>query len=154
MRMHSPIHNLSSSTLRGALCGIVENAYHAAAVDEHRQDYDVCLWNPQSKPGQTMEQRWFVGAHCDLPLRWMQDKASALGLGLTQVAVGSENYRGAFIDSYLGFLKGLYAKKIPRHYRFIGATQFGNEVMDQSVQQRRKTDLSYEPQNNGLPNLT
>ena len=32
------------------LSGIVENAYHAAAVDEHRQDYDVCLWNPQSKP--------------------------------------------------------------------------------------------------------
>ena len=48
------------------LSGIVENAYHAAAVDEHRQDYDVCLWNPQSKPGQTMEQRWFIGAHCDV----------------------------------------------------------------------------------------
>jgi len=47
------------------LSGIVENAYHAAAADEHRQDYDVCLWNPQSKPGQTMEQRWFIGAHCD-----------------------------------------------------------------------------------------
>ena len=148
------------------LSGIVENAYHAAAVDEHRQDYDVCLWNPQSKPGQTMEQRWFVGAHCDvgggysdrrlsdLPLRWMQDKASALGLGLTPVAVGSENYQGPFTDSYMEFLKGLYAKKNPRHYRSIGATQFGNEVVDQSVQQRRKTDLSYEPQNNGLPKLT
>ena len=148
------------------LSGIVENAYHAAAVDEHRQDYDVCLWNPQSKPGQTMEQRWFIGAHCDvgggysdrrlsdLPLRWMQDKASALGLGVTPLAVGAENYRGAFTDSYMEFLKGLYAKKSPRHYRFIGATQFGNEVVDRSVQQRRKTDLSYEPQNNGLPKLT
>ena len=148
------------------LSGIVENACHAAAVDEHRQDYDVCLWNPQSKPGQTMEQRWFVGAHCDvgggysnrrlsdLPLRWMQEKASALGLGLTPVAVSSENYQGPFTDSYMEFLKGLYAKKNPRHYRSIGATQFGNEVVDQSVQQRRQTDLSYEPQNNGLPKLT
>ena len=148
------------------LSGIVENAYHAAAVDEHRQDYDVCLWNPQSKPGQTMEQRWFVGAHCDvgggysdrrvsdLPLRWMQDKASAFGLGLTPVPVSSENYQGPFTDSYMEFLKGLYAKKNPRHYRSIGATQFGNEVVDQSVQQRRKTDLGYEPQNNGLPKLT
>jgi Uncharacterized alpha/beta hydrolase domain (DUF2235) len=148
------------------LSGIVENAYHAAAVDEHRQDYEVCLWNPQSKPGQTMEQRWFVGADCDvgggysdrrlsdLPLRWMQDKASALGLGLTPMAVGSENYQGPFTDSYMEFLKGLYAKKNPRHYRSIGATQFGNEVVAQSVQQRRKTDLSYEPQNNGLPKLT
>jgi uncharacterized protein (DUF2235 family) len=25
------------------LSSIVENAYHAAAIDEHRQDYDVCL---------------------------------------------------------------------------------------------------------------
>jgi hypothetical protein len=47
----------------------------------------------------------------DLPLRWMQDKASALGLGLDPAALGSENYRGPFTDSYLGFLKGVYAKK-------------------------------------------
>ena len=84
----------------------------------------------------------------------MQDKASALGLGLSPLAVSAENYRGAFTDSYMEFLKGLYAKKNPRHYRSIGATQFGNEVVDRSVQQRRKTDLSYEPQNNGLPKLT
>jgi Uncharacterized alpha/beta hydrolase domain (DUF2235) len=144
----------------------VENAYHAAAIDEHRQDYDVCLWNPKSKPSQRMEQRWFVGAHSDVgggyadrrlsdvPLRWMQDKASALGLGLAPVAVGSENYQGPFTDSYLQFLKGLYAKKRPRHYRSVGKSQFGNEVVDDSVQQKRKADRSYEPQNNGLPKLT
>ena len=149
------------------LSGIVKNAYHAVAVDEHRQDYDVCLWNPKStKPGQTVEQRWFMGAHCDvgggyadrrlsdLPLRWMQDKANALGLGLTPVAVSAENYRGPCTDSYMEFLKGLYAKKNPRHYRSIGMTQFGHEVMDDSVQQRRKVDRSYEPQNNGLPKLS
>lgn len=148
------------------LSGIVDNAYHAVAIDEHRGDYDVCLWNPKSKPGQTMEQRWYIGAHCDVgggyadrrlsdvPLRWIQDKASALGLGVTPVAVGPENYRGVFTDSYIEFLKGLYAKKNARHYRSIGKTQFGNETVDPSVQQRRKTDPSYEPQNNGLPTLT
>ena len=52
------------------------------------------------------------------------------------------------------FLKGLYAKINPRHNRVIGATRFGNEAVDDSVQQRRKTDPSYEPQNNGLPKLT
>jgi uncharacterized protein (DUF2235 family) len=148
------------------LSGIVDNAYHAVAVDEHRQDYDVCLWNPKSKPGQAMEQRWYMGAHCDvgggytdrrlsdLPLRWIQDKASALGLGLTPVVIGAENYRGGFTDSYMEFLKGLYAKKNPRHYRSIGRTPFGNEAVDPSVQQRRKSDSTYEPQNNGLPKLT
>ena len=148
------------------LSNIVDNAYHAVAVDEHRRDYDVCLWNPKSKPDQTMEQRWFIGAHSDvgggyadrqlsdLPLRWMQDKASALGLGLTPVTLGSGNYRGAYTDSYMEFLKGLYAKKNPRHYRAVGATRFGNEVVDPSVQGRRKGDASYKPQNNGLPKLS
>jgi hypothetical protein len=112
-----------------------------------------------------VEQRWFIGAHCDvgggypdrrlsdLTLRWIQDKASALGLGLTPVNVGPENYRGPFRDSYMEFLDGLYAKKNPRHYRIISATQFGNEVVDESVQRRRRDDRGYEPQNNGLPKL-
>jgi uncharacterized protein (DUF2235 family) len=30
------------------LSGIVENAYHAMAVDEHRQDYDVAAGPPES----------------------------------------------------------------------------------------------------------
>jgi hypothetical protein len=74
--------------------------------------------------------------------------------GLAPVAVGSENYQGPFTDSYLGFLKGLYAKKRARHYRSIGKSQFGSEVVDESVQQRRRADRSCEPQNNGLSKLT
>jgi len=147
------------------LSSIVENAFHAVAIDEHRQDYDVCLWSPDSAPQQQLEQRWFLGAHCDvgggypdrrladITLAWMQSKASALGLALTPVTVGAENYRGAFTDSYAKFLRGLYAKKNPRHYRAIAAAKFGKEVVDDSVQLRRKEDHNYEPQNNGLPVL-
>ncbi|HEU4343915.1 MAG TPA: DUF2235 domain-containing protein [Candidatus Binatia bacterium] len=148
------------------LSHIVENAHHAIAVDEHRIDYDVCLWEPSEKPQQAIEQRWFIGAHCDVgggypdrrlsdvSLRWMQDKAGALGLELCPVEVGETNYLGAFTDSYLEFLKGLYAKKNPRHYRSIGTTRFGNEIIDDSVQKRRTQDPTYEPQNDGLPKLT
>ncbi|MGE5217602.1 MAG: DUF2235 domain-containing protein [Chloroflexota bacterium] len=147
------------------LSGIVENAYHAIAVDEQRQDYDVCLWNPPSTPQQKLEQRWFIGAHCDvgggyddrrlsdMTLRWMQDKAGALGLALDRIQVGAQNYLGTHTDSYAQFLGGIYARKNPRHYRTIGATRFGNEVVDDSVQRRRKEDRDYEPQNNGLPKL-
>ena len=147
------------------LSNIVENAYQAMAVDEHRNDYDVCPWNPAAKPQQHLEQRWFIGAHCDvgggypdrrlsdLPLRWMQDKASALGLALDPVAIDGKSHLGASTDSYAKFLKGVYAKRNARHYRAIGATKFGNEVVDPSVQQRRKDDRDYEPQNNGLPKL-
>ena len=85
------------------LSNIVENAYQAMAVDEHRHDYDVCPWSPAEKLQQNLEQRWFIGAHCDvgggypdrrlsdLPLRWMQDKASALGLALDPVAIDGKS---------------------------------------------------------------
>lgn len=148
------------------LCDIVENAYHAVAIDEHRQEYDVCLWKPETAMAQKLEQRWFLGAHCDvgggyksrllsdMALRWMQDKASALGLGLDPVTVGAQNYLGEFTDSYARFLGGIYAKKNPRHYRAVLGTRFGNETIDESVARRRKEDRSYEPQNNGLPRLT
>lgn len=148
------------------LCDIVENAYHALATDEHRQEYDVCLWKPATAATQKLEQRWFLGAHCDvgggyrdrrlsdMALRWMQDKASALGLGLDVVTVGAQNYLGEFNDSYGQFLGGVYARKNPRHYRAVLGTKFGNETIDESVARRRKEDRDYEPQNNGMPKLT
>jgi uncharacterized protein (DUF2235 family) len=147
------------------LSTIVENASHAIAIDEHRADYDACLWTPEVKPEQSLQQRWFLGAHCDvgggyedrrlsdLTLRWMQDNAAAAGLALDLVTVGADNYRGAFTDSYAEFLQGVYAKKNPRYYRAIGATQFGNETVHESVQSRRREDRDYEPQNDGLPPL-
>ena len=104
------------------LSGIVENAYQAMAIDENRKDYDVCLWDPSEKSNQTIEQRWFIGAHCDvgggypdrrlsdIALRWMQDRASELGLTLTPRDVPENNHLGPFTDSYEGFLKGHYAK--------------------------------------------
>jgi uncharacterized protein (DUF2235 family) len=148
------------------LSAIVENAFQAIAVDEYRLDFDVCLWNPDRPvPGQILEQRWFMGAHCDIgggyadrrlsdmTLRWMQQKAANLGLALTPVDMGADNYKGEMTDSYADFIDGLYAKKHPRHYRSIGTTNFGNEVVDDSVQLRRKEDREYEPQNDGLPKL-
>ena len=77
-------------------------------------------------------------------------KASALGLALDPVQWARKNYLGDWTDSYAKFLDGLYAKRNPRHYRPIGATKFGNEIVDASVQQRRKEERDYEPQNNGL----
>lgn len=147
------------------LSKIVENAYHAVAIDEHRLDFQVCLWDPKTQPEQKMEQRWFIGAHCDIgggypdrrlsdiALGWMQDKASALGLGVKRVGVTANNYQGEPTDSYAQFLKGIYAKRNPRHFRKFGVTRFGNETLDETVQKRRKEDREYEPQNDGLPKL-
>lgn len=147
------------------LSKIVENAYHAVAIDEHRLDFQVCLWDPKTRPEQNLEQRWFIGAHCDvgggypdrrlsdMALGWMQDKATALGLGAKRINVAVDNYRGEFTDSYAQFLKGVYAKRNARHYRKLSTTKFGEEVLDDSVQRRRKEDREYEPQNDGLPKI-
>jgi uncharacterized protein (DUF2235 family) len=148
------------------LSDIVESAYHAVAIDEHRQDYMATVWNPATAPQQKLEQRWFIGAHCDvgggykdrrlsdLTLSWMQQKANASGLAIDAVQVGAKNYLGEFTDSYGKFLAGVYARKNPRHYRPMLACKFGNEVIDDSVKQRRQEDRNYEPQNNGLPKLS
>lgn len=74
------------------LSGIVEHAYHALAIDERRAPFEATRWAYTPKQGQTVEQRWFVGAHgdvgggntdsglSDIALSWMRDKAQAVGL--------------------------------------------------------------------------
>jgi uncharacterized protein (DUF2235 family) len=144
------------------LSRIVDNAYHAIAVDEHRKDYDVCLWTPSAAPQQTLEQRWFLGAHSnvgggyadrrlsDITLQWMRDKANALGLGLAAIHVAPTNYQAPIVDSYAEFMSGNYAKLNPRYFRSIGKTQFGNEVIDPTVKQRQRDVAEYQPSNPGL----
>jgi hypothetical protein len=83
----------------------------------------------------------------------MQDKAAVTGLAVDPFDVDADGYRGVLTDSYSEFLKGLYARKNPRHYRAIRGTKFGHEIVDPSVQKRRKEDREYEPQNDGLPPL-
>jgi uncharacterized protein (DUF2235 family) len=74
----------------------VQNAYHALAIDEKRAEFPASLWGPAA-PGQTLEQVYFCGVHCDvgggydddpstqsalsdITLSWMVSKAQAAGL--------------------------------------------------------------------------
>jgi len=146
------------------LSSIVEHAYHAIAIDEHRRDYDVAMWQPKEKPQQVMEQRWFMGAHCDvgggyedrrlsdITLKWMQDKARACGLAFDPALIpaAADNYLGPMTDSYARFLRGLYSRRNPRFYRAIGQNPFGQEVVDESVTRRLQNDTQYRPKNTGI----
>jgi uncharacterized protein (DUF2235 family) len=72
----------------------VLNAYQALAIDERRQEFPPTLWTPPNPPvhGQTLQQVWFSGVHCDvgggypetdlsdITLSWMLGKAVGLGL--------------------------------------------------------------------------
>ena len=71
----------------------VRAAYHAIAIDEQRGPFKPTLWEQQKGvQGQTLEQVFFAGVHCDvgggysdsslgeIPLLWMVDRARASGL--------------------------------------------------------------------------
>ena len=147
-----------------ALSSVVDRAYQALALDEHRSDYAATLWDPDAAPGQVFEQRWFPGAHSDvgggypdrrlsdLALRWMQDRAADAGLAVAPVGTRADGFAGPATDSYAEFLGGLFAQRDPRHFRPVLATPFGNEVLDPSVGLRRgDAGLGYRPENPGLP---
>jgi uncharacterized protein (DUF2235 family) len=73
----------------------VRNAFHAVSIDERRGPFTPTLWERQDDAqGQTLEQVWFAGVHCDvgggyadpslseIPLLWMAEKARGCGLVL------------------------------------------------------------------------
>lgn len=91
---------------------IVDNAYHALAIDEYRESFAPRIWvHPlvstqkdadvvvrDGRSAQSIKQRWFVGAHsnvgggygkdalADCSLAWMQDQAAGHGLVFAEPA--------------------------------------------------------------------
>ncbi|GGB31593.1 hypothetical protein GCM10011502_00700 [Oceanisphaera marina] len=138
------------------LSKIVERAYQAIALDEHRAVYNTVPWispNGQKKPEQlAVEQRWFIGAHAnvgggyhndplaDLPLAWMQQKAMAAGLVLTPVIPAEYAWLSAPHDSFSEFLAGFYRRYRRwfhqgdgRYYRDIFRDNAGNLAVGVSI---------------------
>jgi len=122
----------------------VRHAYQALAIDEHRRSFAPTLWTPSTTPQQTIEQRWFVGAHSDVgggynnallstrSLAWIQSKLGELGLTTHRVEALSATALQP-TDSWQQFLAGLYSLGSERYYRPIGYTRFGAEVLAGAV---------------------
>lgn len=165
-----------------------EYGYQALAIDEHRPMFENTLWRTFVEQGQeaaTMaryakyyEQRWFVGAHSDvgggygddrlpdLSLRWMLDKAKALGLAFTHaVEPKADAWRAPVHDSFRAFAGSvltIWDTLLPgdqRNYREIGRVPRSvsaasgtkgllwsiNETIDESVLRRWTADPQYRP---------
>lgn len=172
---HYYFHNTNPSTL-------YQNCFHALAVDEHRAAYSPTLWtkfvpddedpdNAILPARKNFEQRWFIGAHanvgggykndplCNLPLAWMQEKATGCGLRFSQpVAMTDKELDTKEIDSYAKFMFGAYrlAKFGKRFHRPIGAGKQKvnggwsipiNETIDASVFARWNRHSGYRPHN-------
>ena len=159
------------------LTRIVENAFHAVALDEHREPYRATLWEPADADhvGQRIEQAWFPGAHADvgggyaddrrladLALCWMQERAEEAGLGLAPLELGAPAaalaLQARIHDSYREFLGGVWATLNQRHYRVVGHSADGPQTLDSSVLARVNGGADaegrpYAPRNLGFQEL-
>lgn len=156
----------------------IDNGYHAIAVDEHRKDFAPTLWTvrkphdpkavvPKPRTIESVEQRWFTGAHANVgggcesdilaqaPLRWMMKKGSGHGLAWRQdVEIDGDLLTAPVSDSYKEFAKGLYSKVSSRFYRELGGEPKKlddgthstiNETIDASVFDRWRNSADYRP---------
>jgi hypothetical protein len=120
-------------------------AFHALAIDEHREAFAPTLWSRSIKkdadaysarPLEQVEQRWFVGAHADVgggyddgllaqvPLDWLMQKAGLHGLIFKDtVTIDGDEHQALIHDSFGSMAGGLYrAIKLGRpFYRTVGA---------------------------------
>jgi uncharacterized protein (DUF2235 family) len=153
-------------------------AFHALALDEHRASYKPTLWTrtvahdakgpPRERGLEEVEQRWFVGAHANIgggcfndilaqaPLKWLMDKAAALGLKFRSTISLDQFGLPPIADSYGSFGMGAYRILSRPYYRPIGSspevgTKFTtstiNETIDGSVFDRWRDDPNYRPPN-------
>jgi uncharacterized protein (DUF2235 family) len=122
-----------------------DRAFHAIAIDEHRETFAPTLWSKsvvagvESRPPRPLdevEQRWFVGAHANvgggyadgllaqIPLQWLMGKARDHGLVFRDtVVIDGDESKAPINDSFGEMLFGVYrALKLFRpFYRAIGA---------------------------------
>ena len=140
----------------------VKAAYHALAINEFRSPYSPTFWTKHQKStrpaNQPVEQRWFVGAHCNvgggytrdklcnLSARWIQKRAQECGLKfLSDWPVGPEDYKMPPRDSYDEFVSEhqALAKIVERVPRIAGNNETLGETVDPSVLRRIADDRSF-----------
>ena len=171
------VHRLFGSAYPFLNTGLRQNneyAFHALAIDEHREAFRPTLWSNQGatnatpRPIERTEQRWFVGAHAnvgggclndplaELPFKWLERKAVSLGLTLKDsFAIDADAVTAPVSDSYTEFMWGLYRLFTfgRKYYRPIGMPPKDegqgvtniNETIDVSVFERWRTDPNYRP---------
>ncbi|NNM72091.1 DUF2235 domain-containing protein [Enterovirga sp. DB1703] len=121
-----------------------QHAFHAVALDEHREPFEPTFWTrtvDNAKPDggarprtlAEVEQRWFVGAHANVgggypsdilaqaPLKWLMDKAALHGLRFRPgFQMDPVDPAAPITDSYSEFGNPLLRAFSKRFYRPVG----------------------------------
>jgi uncharacterized protein (DUF2235 family) len=165
------VDELMYGFLDTGLSPVILNAYHAVAIDERREEFPATLWTTPPVPGQTVEQVYFCGVHCDvgggypddagsgtalsdITLSWMMAKASALGLVFDADVLASYPSpidKKDALDTKHESWSPLWL--FPKSRTIAKSATLAN-----SVEVRSQNDTSYRPGNlalvNGLPGST
>jgi uncharacterized protein (DUF2235 family) len=149
----SPV-TLSNRFHDAELSSIVQNAFHAIAIDEKRRSFEPTIWIKQiDSLNQHVDQRWFIGAHSnigggypstalsDIALEWMIEKAKSCKLDIDPPEI-APNHLKSPDESWKGFYK-----LIPRLNRPIGKAKNSFEELHSSVNKRYDEDPDYRPKN-------
>lgn len=125
---------------------IVDEAYHALAIDEHREDFAPTLWLNMKRQNKVLEQCWFVGSHSNvgggvenddlwqLSYEWMQNKAIALGLRYKWTYQAGDqwpHWRTDLESSFKNMAYGVYAMLNKEYKRTLGESV--GEILHPSV---------------------
>lgn len=137
----------------------IEFARHAMAIDEHREDFDPTIWEPS--PRVDIRQVWFIGAHTDvggsykpdsngkllsdLPLFWLLDESSKIGLKFEPHVIDAITLDDSHIATLHKSRRSFYRINKP-FYRKIEHGK-GEVFIHPSVQARWNADQKYRPKN-------
>jgi uncharacterized protein (DUF2235 family) len=138
------------------LSRIVQNSYHALAIDERRESFEPTLWKSKAKPGQQVEQVWFAGVHSDvggglpqaglsdLALMWMKEKAEEHGLAFDALKLKEIRLDG--FSTVHESRRGIY-KLLPGRTRHLGQEAATEAVHPCVVERQRHGQPPYQPEN-------
>jgi uncharacterized protein (DUF2235 family) len=137
----------------------IENAFHALALDEHREDFAPTLWSklPNAPANQRLEQVWFPGAHSnvgggyaehglsDVALAWMADRIEQfLELDHAYLSTRQDQRDGWGLGKIYDSAAGFFALR-RKVSRLVLASDTGNERIHESVAVRLRASFADAP---------
>lgn len=128
------------------LHSLIQNAYHALAIDERRNPFKPTLWTrPQGWSG-NLEQAWFPGVHSNVggglspdglaneALHWIVEKAELMGLAFDTNYLAP--FRPCFNSKRHESMSAKY-RMFGEYSRSIGSHLSDGEIIHQSAMDRR-----------------
>lgn len=136
---------------------MIQNAYHALAIDERRKPFEPSVWTKPLGWNGRLEQAWFAGVHSNVggsyhpdglaneALHWIIEKAENLGLEFDSTFL---RYYRPYCDLKLNDSMTFMYKVMGPYVRPIGQhLTDGEEIHQSAIDRMNLPECQYSPQN-------